>query len=66
MDQEYKGYTILVNAEHDDITKDWNGRYRIMNSEGIVAYESFSDPQKSEDIAKTAAEKAARSWVDQQ
>ncbi len=64
MANQYKGYSILVNAEQDDATGDWNGRYRIMNDEGVVVYESFSDVADTEEEAILDAEEAAYAWVD--
>lgn len=66
MSIEYKGYNIQVNAEQDDVTKQWNGRYRILGQDGIVTYESFADPVNDEDNASALAEEAARFWIDQQ
>ncbi len=66
MTKQYKGFSILVNAEQDDTTGDWNGRYRIMNDEGVVVYESFSDVAATEDEAVSDAEDAAYAWVDYQ
>ncbi len=72
MSIEYKGYNIQVNAEQDAVTKQWNGRYRILDQDGIVTYESFADPINNEDRtdnegnASSLAEKAARTWIDQQ
>lgn len=66
MSIEYKGYNVQVNAEQDDVTKQWNGRYRILGQDGIVTYESFVDPVDNEDNASALAEEAARIWIDQQ
>lgn len=64
MEKEYKGYTILINAEQDDINGDWNGRYRIMSDESVVVYESFSETVDNEKEAVSEAEEAACAWVD--
>ena len=42
MNADYKGYRITASAEHDESTGLWNGRYRILDSDGIVTYESFT------------------------
>ena len=44
MNIEYKGYRITAWAERDDTTGLWNGRYRILDQKGTVAYESFAEP----------------------
>jgi len=66
MAEKYKDYTIIVNADIDDASKLWNGRFRIMSDESIVVYESFSDPSSSEEQAKMIATSSAKRWVDQQ
>ena len=63
---QYKSYTMLVSGELDNVSGDWNGRYRIMDKDGIVAYESFSDAAGSEEEALADAEEAAYAWVDYQ
>lgn len=64
MAKNYKGYTILINAEQDDINGDWNGRYRIMSDESVVVYESFSGTVDSDKQAVAEAEEAACTWID--
>ena len=66
MSTEYKGYNFIVNAEQDEVTKQWNGRYRILDQDGIVVYESFADPVDNEYKASSLAEEEARAWIDQQ
>ncbi|SFE12804.1 hypothetical protein [Nitrosomonas sp. Nm166] len=66
MSTEYKGYNFIVNSEQDEVTKQWNGRYRILDQDGIVVYESFVDPVDNEDKASSLADKAARVWIDKQ
>lgn len=64
MATKYNGYTILINAEQDDISGDWNGRFRIMNDENIVVYESFSETVDSKKEAVADAKEAAFAWID--
>ena len=64
MEAEYKGFSIITGADCDDITKLWNGRYRILDEKGIVIYESFVDPQSGQEAAEEAAKQKARQWVD--
>ena len=47
-DVKYKGYGILASAEYDDSLNLWNGRYRILDQDGIVVYESFTTPLDEE------------------
>ncbi|SDA27141.1 hypothetical protein SAMN05216315_13224 [Nitrosospira sp. Nsp18] len=61
---DYKGYRIVASAEHDDTTGLWNGRYRILDSDGIVAYESFATGLDEESKAQEAANTEARAWID--
>ncbi|MDQ3186633.1 MAG: hypothetical protein M3Q16_09325 [Pseudomonadota bacterium] len=61
---DYKGYRIVTSAEYDDTTSLWNGRYRILDSDGIVVYESFSTPLNEESKAQEAANVEARAWID--
>lgn len=63
---QYKGYSILISGELDSVSGDWNGRYRILDEEGIVVYESFSDAAGSEEEALADAEEAAYAWIDYQ
>ena len=51
-------------AEYDDNSGCWNGRYRILNDDGVVAYESFVKPLSNQDEANEAAKIAARAWID--
>jgi hypothetical protein len=66
MNSEYKGHDIVTASEHDDPTGLWNGRYRILDSKGIVIYESFIEPLNDENEAHEAAIAAARDWIDRQ
>ncbi|SHL96575.1 hypothetical protein SAMN05216428_11044 [Nitrosospira sp. Nsp11] len=66
MNADYKGYSIVVGADHDDTTGLWNGRYRILDDKGIVVYESFVEPLPDQDQAGEAANVAAREWIDRQ
>lgn len=61
---EYKGYNIVASAEHDDTTGLWNGRYRILDNDGIVVYESFATPVAEESKAPETANTEARAWID--
>jgi hypothetical protein len=61
---DYKGYRIAASAEHDDTTGLWNGRYRILDNDGIVVYESFATPLDEESKALEAAQAEARAWID--
>ena len=61
---DYKGYRIVASAEHDDTTGLWNGRYRILDSDSIVVYESFATSLKEESKALEAAHVEAREWID--
>jgi hypothetical protein len=61
---DYKGYKIVASAEHDDTTGPWNGRYRILDNDGIVVYESFATPLDDESKALEAANTEARAWID--
>jgi hypothetical protein len=60
----YKGYSILINTEKDDTLGLWNGRYRILDKDGKVVYESFVPPLDEESKAQEAANIEARAWVD--
>ena len=66
MNDEYKGYRITAWPERDDTTGLWNGRYRILDQKGTVAYESFVEPLDDENKAHEAASAKAREWVDGQ
>lgn len=66
MNDEYKGYRITAWPERDDTTGLWNGRFRILDDKGAVAYESFADPVDDENKAHEAASAKARIWVDEQ
>ena len=61
---DYKGYRIIASAEYDDVSGLWNGRYRILDAEGIVAYESFTTGLDDEGEALEAANVEARAWID--
>jgi hypothetical protein len=64
METKYKGYSIITGAECDDNSGVFNGRYRILDDKGIVAYESFVEPRSDEEEAHEAAKKKAHEWVD--
>ncbi|MEP6605947.1 MAG: hypothetical protein ABJA60_07490 [Nitrosospira sp.] len=64
MNTDYKGYEIVASAEHDDGTGLWNGRYRILDSNGVVTYESFTTSLNEESKAQEAASEEARAWID--
>lgn len=66
MDTSYKNFSFLASAELDSASNKWNGRYRIINEEGIVVLESFVDPMDNETQAQSNAETAAKSWIDEQ
>jgi hypothetical protein len=66
MNTDYKGYRITAWPERDDTTGLWNGRYRILDQKGTVAYESFAEPTDDESTAHEAASAKAREWVDGQ
>jgi hypothetical protein len=66
MNTEYKGYRITAWAERDDTTGLWNGRYRILDDKGVVAYESFAEPSDDKHSAHEAASAKARAWVAEQ
>jgi hypothetical protein len=61
---DYKGYRIVASAEHDDTAGLWNGRYRIVDKESIVVYESFAMPVDEESKALEAAHAEAKAWID--
>lgn len=60
----YKGYCIFINAEHDDTMDVWNGRYRILDKDEKVVFESFVPPLDVESKAQEAANVEARAWID--
>ncbi len=66
METAYKNHSFIISSELDPTTNQWNGRYRIMNDEGVVVYESFVDPNKDESAASNNAEKEAKAWIDEQ
>jgi len=66
MNVEYKGYCIITGSDYDDASKCWNGRYRIMDDNDIVVYESFVEPSRDADEAQAAADREARAWVDKE
>lgn len=57
---------ITAWSEQDSTTGLWNGRYRILDQKGTVAYESFVEPLDDENKAQEAASAKAREWVDGQ
>lgn len=66
METKYKAFSITTSSEHDDNSGLWNGRYRILDDEGVVAYESFVEPQADEEEANENANRAAHEWIDAQ
>lgn len=64
MNVDYKGYSIVTGSERDDPTGLWNGRYRILDDQGMVVYESFAEPLQDENMAHEAANAEARAWID--
>jgi hypothetical protein len=67
MDMEqgkYKGYSVITSAEQDEVTRLWNGRYRILDNDGMVAYESFTTSVNDEAEAQKMADTEARAWID--
>lgn len=64
MNIDYKGYSIITASELDDTTNLWNGRYRILDDNGIVVYESFVEPLQDQEKAHEAANVEARAWID--
>jgi hypothetical protein len=60
----YKRYISARSVERDDATDFWNGRYMILDSNGMVAYESFSTALNEENKAQDAANIEARAWID--
>ncbi len=66
MESKYKKFSILISTEHDDNSNLWNGRYRILDDERVVAYESFVEPQSDKEKANEYAKKTAQEWIDAQ
>lgn len=66
METTYKKFSIIISSEHDDNSGLWNGRYRILDNEGVVAYESFVEPQSDEEEAFENGKRAAKDWIDEQ
>jgi hypothetical protein len=60
----YKGYSIFINTEEDDTLGLWNGRYRVLDKDGKVVFESFVPPLDEESKAHEAANVEARAWID--
>jgi hypothetical protein len=61
---KYKGYSVITSAEQDGVTHLWNGRYRILDNDGMVAYESFTTSVNDEAEAQKMADTEARAWID--
>jgi hypothetical protein len=61
---DYKGYKIIASAEPDNTTCLWNGRYKTLDHEGIVVYESFSTSLDEESKVQKAAHTKAKAWID--
>jgi len=66
MEIKYKGFSIISNAECDDNSGRWNGRFRILDEKGVVAYESFTEPRSNQNEAYDDAKQSAYEWVDAQ
>lgn len=67
MEIEYKGFSIINSIEEcDDYSGRWNGRYRIIDSKGAVAYESFTEPYSDREEAYEVAKKSAYEWINAQ
>jgi hypothetical protein len=66
METKYKEFSIITGAECDDTSGTWNGRYRILDDQGMVVYESFVEPRSDQAEAHEAAKKKAHEWVDMQ
>ncbi len=66
MEIKYKEFSIIAAAEYENKSGLWNGRYRILDDKGVVAYESFVEPQSDQEEADDAAKKAAYTWIDAQ
>ena len=62
-ESSYKGYRIFTSAEQDGIDRLWNGRYRILDMEGRVAFESFVPPLDDESDALETAHVEAQAWI---
>ena len=63
-ESSYKGYRIFTSAEQDGIDRLWNGRYRILDMEGRVTFESFVPPLDDESDALETAHVEAQAWID--
>lgn len=66
MEVKYKEFSIINSVECDDYSGLWNGRYRILDSQGVVAYESFTKPCSNQEEAYEIAKKSAYEWIDAQ
>ncbi|WP_218151102.1 hypothetical protein [Nitrosospira briensis] len=55
-----------MHPKRDDTTSLGNGRFRILGSDGAVAYETFAEPVDDEKAAHEAACAKGRTWVDDQ
>ena len=62
-ESSYKGYRIITSAERDNVDGLWNGRYRILDMEGKVAFESFVPPLNDESDALETAYVEAQAWI---
>jgi hypothetical protein len=60
----YKGYSIFIHTEEDVTFGLWNGRYRILDKDGKVVFESFVPALDEESKAQEAANVEARAWID--
>lgn len=63
-ESSYKGYRIFASAAKDRVDGLWNGRYRIVDMEGKIAFESFVPPLDDEADTLEAAHVEAQAWID--
>ena len=66
MEVKFKRFKIISHAECDDNSGVWNGRFRILDEKGVVAYEICTEPQSDQKEAYEAAKQSALEWVDSQ
>ena len=50
--------------EYNDTTALLNGRYRVLDSDGVVIYESFATPVEEESKALGAGDTEGGAWID--
>ena len=63
-ESSYKGYRIFVSAGKDEVDGFWNGRYRILDLERRIIFESFVPPLDDESDALETAHVEAQAWID--